>query len=38
VSGDPDLLAVRSHAGVRIVSPRQFLQVLSPRGGSFSRE
>jgi putative PIN family toxin of toxin-antitoxin system len=30
VSGDPDLLAVRSHAGVRIVTPRQFLQILSP--------
>jgi putative PIN family toxin of toxin-antitoxin system len=25
VTGDPDLLIVKEHAGVRIVSPRQFL-------------
>jgi uncharacterized protein len=29
VTGDPDLLEVREHAGVRIVSPRQFLDVLA---------
>jgi hypothetical protein len=28
VTGDPDLLEVTEHAGVRIVSPRQFLDVL----------
>jgi putative PIN family toxin of toxin-antitoxin system len=29
VTGDPDLLKVQEHAGVRIVSPRQFLDVLA---------
>jgi uncharacterized protein len=28
VTGDPDLLDLREHAGVRIVTPRQFLEVL----------
>lgn len=28
VTGDSDLLDVREHAGVRIVTPRQFLEVL----------
>jgi len=28
VTGDPDLLEVNEHAGVRIVSPRQFLDTL----------
>lgn len=28
VTGDPDLLEVREHEGVRIVSPRQFLDAL----------
>lgn len=28
VTGDPDLLEVKEHAGVRIVSPRQFLDTL----------
>ena len=28
VSGDPDLLDVRAHAGVRIVTPRAFLDLL----------
>lgn len=28
VTGDPDLLDVREYEGVRIVSPRQFLEVL----------
>jgi putative PIN family toxin of toxin-antitoxin system len=28
VSGDPDLLAVKEHEGVRIVTPRAFLQLL----------
>jgi len=28
VTGDPDLLEVKEHAGVRIVSPRQFLDAL----------
>jgi uncharacterized protein len=31
VTGDPDLLAGKEHAGVRIVSPREFLDVLSGR-------
>ncbi len=31
VTGDPDLLDVREHAGVRIVSPRQFLDTIGPR-------
>jgi uncharacterized protein len=29
VTGDPDLLAVRQHEGVRIVTPRSFLDVLA---------
>lgn len=29
VTGDPDLLDIKELAGVRIVSPRQFLEVLS---------
>jgi uncharacterized protein len=29
VTGDPDLLAVRQHEGVRIVTPRLFLDVLA---------
>jgi putative PIN family toxin of toxin-antitoxin system len=29
VTGDPDLLKVQEHAGIRIVSPRQFLEVLA---------
>lgn len=29
VTGDPDLLNLKEHAGVRIVSPRQFLDVLT---------
>jgi putative PIN family toxin of toxin-antitoxin system len=29
VSGDPDLLAVKQHEGIRIVSPREFLDVLA---------
>ncbi|MEX2273728.1 MAG: putative toxin-antitoxin system toxin component, PIN family [Vicinamibacterales bacterium] len=28
VSGDPDLLTIGEHAGVRIVSPRSFLDLL----------
>jgi uncharacterized protein len=28
VTGDPDLLSVREHAGVRIVTPRAFLEAL----------
>jgi putative PIN family toxin of toxin-antitoxin system len=28
VSGDPDLLDIKEHAGVRIVSPRAFLDLL----------
>ena len=28
VSGDPDLLDIREHEGVRIVTPRQFLDLL----------
>lgn len=28
VSGDPDLLDIQEHAGVRIVSPRAFLDLL----------
>ena len=28
VTGDPDLLNLKEHAGIRIVSPRQFLDVL----------
>ena len=28
VSGDPDLLDIRAHAGVRIVTPRAFLDLL----------
>jgi putative PIN family toxin of toxin-antitoxin system len=28
VSGDPDLLDIKEHAGVRIVSPRGFLDLL----------
>jgi putative PIN family toxin of toxin-antitoxin system len=31
VSGDPDLLDLEEHDGVRIVSPRQFLDVLDRR-------
>ena len=33
VTGDPDLLSVREHAGIRIVTPRAFLSALgeSPR-------
>lgn len=29
VTGDPDLLEIKEHAGVRIVSPRQFLGILA---------
>jgi putative PIN family toxin of toxin-antitoxin system len=29
VTGDPDLLAVKEHEGIRIVSPRAFLNFLS---------
>jgi uncharacterized protein len=29
VTGDPDLLAIKEHAGVRIVSPRRFLDALA---------
>jgi putative PIN family toxin of toxin-antitoxin system len=29
VSGDPDLLALKEHEGIRIVSPRAFLDLLS---------
>ena len=29
VSGDPDLLAIKDHEGVRIVSPRAFLDLLA---------
>jgi len=29
VTGDPDLLTLEEHAGVRVVSPRQFLDVLT---------
>jgi putative PIN family toxin of toxin-antitoxin system len=28
VSGDPDLLAIKEHEGVRIVNPRAFLELL----------
>jgi uncharacterized protein len=28
VTGDPDLLAIEEHAGIRIVSPREFLDTL----------
>lgn len=28
VSGDPDLLEIEAHAGVRIVNPRAFLELL----------
>jgi predicted nucleic acid-binding protein len=28
VSGDPDLLEIKEHKGVRIVSPRAFLDLL----------
>jgi putative PIN family toxin of toxin-antitoxin system len=31
VSGDPDLLNVREHEGVRLLTPRQFLDVLGAR-------
>jgi len=31
VTGDPDLLAVKEHAGIRIVSPREFLGALPER-------
>ncbi len=31
VTGDPDLLEIKEHAGVRIVSPRQFLDILGRR-------
>jgi putative PIN family toxin of toxin-antitoxin system len=30
VSGDPDLLAIKEHQGVRIVTPRVFLDLLGP--------
>ena len=29
VTGDPDLLALKEHEGIRIVSPRAFLDLLS---------
>ena len=29
VTGDPDLLEVKEYAGVRIVTPRQFLEALA---------
>lgn len=29
VSGDPDLLEIKEHAGIRIVTPRQFLDALA---------
>lgn len=31
VSGDPDLLNIGEHEGVRLLTPRQFLDVLGPR-------
>lgn len=34
VTGDPDLLDVAEHDGVRIVSPRQFLDVLDNESSS----
>ena len=34
VTGDGDLLAVREHDGVFVVTPREFLVVLSSGGGS----
>jgi uncharacterized protein len=36
VSGDPDLLDIKEHDGVRIVSPRQFLDVLDHESSSES--
>jgi putative PIN family toxin of toxin-antitoxin system len=30
VSGDPDLLTIKEHQGVRIVTPRAFLDLLGP--------
>lgn len=30
VSGDPDLLEIGEHEGVRFVTPRQFLDLLAP--------
>jgi hypothetical protein len=30
VSGDPDLLTIKEHEGVRIVTPRAFLDLLGP--------
>lgn len=30
VSGDPDLLSLEEHDGVRIVTPREFLGVIGP--------
>ncbi len=33
VSGDPDLLDIKEHEGVRIVNPRAFLELVSNVGG-----
>lgn len=33
ISGDDDLLCLKSHQGIRILSPRQFLELLDGRRG-----
>jgi predicted nucleic acid-binding protein len=33
VSGDQDLLALDQYAGIRVLSPRAFLQELDPSAG-----
>jgi len=35
VTGDPDLLDVREHSGVRIVTPRQFLGMLTDNRAAY---
>ena len=31
ITGDDDLLCLKSHQGIRILSPRQFLELLDDR-------
>ena len=33
ISGDDDLLCLKSHQGIRILSPRRFLELLDGRRG-----